>query len=278
MVTMDNYEEYLLLYADGELDKEEEKALLDFIAAHPELKGEMDLYTAIKLVPDENLVYSNKQQLMKTAGKTVGFRNVWAYGVAAACAAVLIAIGLRNFNDGNNTTGTTIAHVNTVQNSNISTLPKKELHSTPVNPVTVETKKEQKTRPITKAPVYHKPVQQYIASNTQPHPATSNTHITPEPKQTEVATPQQKPETSNTIASATEDKQPQLIPPVSEEIKEDKKGLLASLPVKENLLALNELSKNVGEKFEKIKDIPDKIRDTDVHFRIGKKELFVVKL
>ena len=38
MVNLENYEEYMLLEADGELTESEQKALHAFIERHPELK------------------------------------------------------------------------------------------------------------------------------------------------------------------------------------------------------------------------------------------------
>ena len=80
MVNLENYEEYMMMYADGELNEAETKALMDFVAANPELAKELEAYSATKLVPDTTMVYANKDQLMKAppeGGRTIGRRTWW---------------------------------------------------------------------------------------------------------------------------------------------------------------------------------------------------------
>ena len=75
MVNLENYEEYMMMYADGELNEAETKALMDFVAANPGLAKELEAYSATKLVPDTTMVYANKDQLMKAppaGGRTIG--------------------------------------------------------------------------------------------------------------------------------------------------------------------------------------------------------------
>jgi len=55
MVNLENYEEYMMMYADGELNEAETKALMDFVDANPELAKELEAYSATKLVPDTEL-------------------------------------------------------------------------------------------------------------------------------------------------------------------------------------------------------------------------------
>lgn len=92
MVTWENYEEYMVLHADGELQGTEEQALMAFVAQHPELKDELDLSVAVKLVPDTTVVYAKKESLMKPvpATKKVIAMPMWQrYAVAAGIAAVI---------------------------------------------------------------------------------------------------------------------------------------------------------------------------------------------
>src|SRR5688572_29614615 len=86
MVNMENYEEYMLLEADGELNETERKALYTFLEQHPELKKEMDAYMSTRLIPDEQLVYEHKEELLKKSGggRVIGFNRMFAYGAAAA--------------------------------------------------------------------------------------------------------------------------------------------------------------------------------------------------
>lgn len=281
MVNMDNYEEYLVLYADGELGEAEQKELLAFISQHPELKAEMDMYAATKLVPDEAIVYSGKEQLMKpiTAKRTISLRSWWVYGAAAASVVLFIAIGLNNRTEEQIVLPVATTHT---EEKNIDTAVYEELHSTPKSPVAVETKHE----PV--KPVYV--AKTHIPANKKSEPKTKEPVIVknsnPEKHDIPVVAEQPRPvnprvesHTNETIAAAQRDEAVVTLPlPVEHDISDDRKGLLASLPIKENLQGINALSKSVEEKFEKIKDISEKIRDTDVRFRLGKKELFVVRL
>jgi len=91
MITWGNYEEYIMMHADGELQPEEVQALMNFINEHPELKSELALYTAARFIPDETLVYENKQQLLRPqpAKRTLAFPLWQRYSVAAGIAALI---------------------------------------------------------------------------------------------------------------------------------------------------------------------------------------------
>lgn len=279
MVNMDNYEEYLVLYADGELGEAELQELLAFISQHPELKAEMDMYAATKLVPDEAIVYSGKEQLMKNSveKRTISLRSWWVYGAAAASVILFIAIGFNNRTDEQTTLPIATTHT---EEKSIDTAVYEELHSTPKDPVAVETKHE----PVKPAYVAKTNVQakkKLEAKITEPVIVKNST---PKKQDIPVVAEQPKPanaiaehNTNETIAVVKGDEAIVTLPAVHEE-RDNRKGLLASLPIKENLQGITALSKNVGEKIERIKDIPGKIRDTDVRFKLGKKELFVVRL
>ena len=51
MISLENYEEYMILHADGELQPAEEQELMAFLDAHPELKAEMTAYDLTRLSP-----------------------------------------------------------------------------------------------------------------------------------------------------------------------------------------------------------------------------------
>lgn len=61
-----NYEEAFLLYADGELDAAGRAAVEAFVAAHPELRAELDLYMETRLEP-ETVALPDKSFLMAGA-------------------------------------------------------------------------------------------------------------------------------------------------------------------------------------------------------------------
>lgn len=94
MVNMENYEEYLILYADNELDEATEAALMAFVAEYPELKAELAAYEATRLIPDEAVVYGAKESLLQPepARKAIHLKSWWAYGAAAG---LLVLLGIR---------------------------------------------------------------------------------------------------------------------------------------------------------------------------------------
>lgn len=64
IIDLTNYEDYFLLYVDGELNAQEQEAVRMFIEEHPELKGELELLLSVKQLPDEAVVFSGKEQLL----------------------------------------------------------------------------------------------------------------------------------------------------------------------------------------------------------------------
>ncbi len=85
MISLDNYDEWMLLRADGELDTASEAALSKFIALHPELEKEWKMYQAIRFRPDESIRFEGKESLLKPEGKTriITFGKGVKYAVAA---------------------------------------------------------------------------------------------------------------------------------------------------------------------------------------------------
>lgn len=52
MINLDNYEEYLLLYVDGELNEQDMKEVDAFVNNHPDLKAELEILLSTRLTPD----------------------------------------------------------------------------------------------------------------------------------------------------------------------------------------------------------------------------------
>src|ERR1700752_4230013 len=72
-----NYEEYFILYMDNELSAEERAAVESFVQKHPDLKEELDQILQYKLVPDTELSYPFKEELLK--GQEYGSINTVNY-------------------------------------------------------------------------------------------------------------------------------------------------------------------------------------------------------
>lgn len=95
MVTTDNYEEYLMMAADGELDDAGKAALQAFMSAHPELAAEAGIWQAVKLQPDACVMYADKETLLRREPKRIalGWKQ-YTLAAAAGIAAVLIMLPL----------------------------------------------------------------------------------------------------------------------------------------------------------------------------------------
>ncbi len=97
MITWENYEEYIMMYADGELQPAEIEALMAFVEQHPELKKELEQYGQVRLVPDADIVFVDKASLQRPSpSKRMAFPLWTRYSVAAAVL-LLIATALFRF-------------------------------------------------------------------------------------------------------------------------------------------------------------------------------------
>ncbi len=135
MVTWDNYEEYIIMHADGELSPEEETALQAFIALHPELKSELDAYSAVKLTPDTTVVFANKESLLKNApaGRIIAFPQWRKYSVAAGVA-LLLGLSVYKWNATPSVTETVAKNDTAHQINNTLPTPKQDNITNATNP------------------------------------------------------------------------------------------------------------------------------------------------
>ena len=69
-ISLANYEEYFLLYADNELTAAEKTLVHNFILAHPQLQQELDLILQTKL-PIETISLENKEELLAHNMKSI---------------------------------------------------------------------------------------------------------------------------------------------------------------------------------------------------------------
>jgi len=76
IINRHNYEEFFLLYIDGELSATEQQAVDAFVDQHPDLKEELVMLQQTKLLPEDALVFSDKSSLFKNIGEeTVNSAN-----------------------------------------------------------------------------------------------------------------------------------------------------------------------------------------------------------
>jgi len=289
MVTWENYEEYMLLYADNELNEAELKALMAFVEEHPELKKELNAYAATKLVPDEELVFGNKDILLKKGGSDTIALNRWYY-YAAAAAVLFFAVFIVNREQVKNENTAPLAKTESKATHPITgDTAGKDLHSLPVNPVTTETTIADNKPATTTTKKHTAPVNKAIKTYTPQPQKVQDVYVAhDEPKKPErpaIAPAENKPALAvNTQPDRKQEVIPTVIKPTPEEPgavqeEERKKGLLAWLPIrKEKKEGVTALADAVNDKLEKVKKFKDNLKDADVTVKIGNTELFVVRL
>ena len=90
IITLDNYEEWLTLYIDNELNIEQKNQVERFVVAHSQVQNELSVLQKAKLQPEE-IVFPYKESLYRQTEKVRVVQMRW-WRVAAA-AVLLIAIG-----------------------------------------------------------------------------------------------------------------------------------------------------------------------------------------
>lgn len=300
MVNLENYEEYMMMYADGELNEAETKALMDFVAANPELAKELEAYSATKLVPDTTMVYANKDQLMKAppaGGRTIGMRTWWMYAAAAAVLLFTITIIKQG---GDTPDSPTVASNTPASTQPVSTQPtqtsvienktekdsnREELHSNPVSPVNHEnnlasgnsskSKVESRT-PVEgnrkpKTVIEEQPKEEIrIAKEEKTRPAPQQPAYKPEnePVQQVIAQQTEKPNKAEEANEPTEE--------LNNQPQKQRRRLLDMLPISKNKREGASMIASAVTK--RVENVTDNLKDTDIKFKIGNKEIFVVKL
>ncbi len=132
MINLENYEEYMVMHADGELSPSEEQELMNFLYEHPELQSELTAFSMTKMIPDTDIVFEKKDALMQPEeGKKVIAFPVWRkYAVAAGVAAIFF-VSYWKIHTGSTEEVTTVA---AVTNQPAATTPVAPVTNTTVNP------------------------------------------------------------------------------------------------------------------------------------------------
>lgn len=262
-VNLENYEEYIMLYIDGELNKADEKDLIDFLKKYPEKQQELDAFETVKLIPDTSQVYEGKESLLKkSAPIIISFKQWWLYGAAAGIIAIIFLMNFQKWMNNDSHIESNVKNVAYQQQtkpttSKIETVPtNNNIHTTP--------KPIQKTNQIAIINIPQKPNQQ-----AQKHLATAEIQPIKAIQKT-VALPDEK---TKPALLAKLDYEPQNITIQQPENFIDK--LPISQEKKEGLLSLKE---NVSNRIEQAKTFKNSLKDTEVALKIGNNQLFVINL
>src|SRR6201986_1495633 len=69
MITRDNYQEFFLLYVDNELPAADRSMVEEWVTANPDLQEEWESLLSCRILPEEELVFRDKQSLLRVAGE-----------------------------------------------------------------------------------------------------------------------------------------------------------------------------------------------------------------
>lgn len=89
-INRQSYEEYFLLYADGELNGAEMKLVEEFVAQNPDLAAEFNLIGEAVLQPDESIIFANKERLYRNEDERKGVVLMRWFRFAAAAAVIIM--------------------------------------------------------------------------------------------------------------------------------------------------------------------------------------------
>lgn len=262
MVTFENYEEYMMLYADGELPEAAIRELLTFVALHPELQAELNAYMSTQLQPEMDMVFADKESLLRPAPAKKTIALGWMkYGVAAGLI-LLVGIGVYNWNNTHETSDVTITVAKPKVNATTQPIAAK---------ATINQMDTVNSRPATLVP--QKGVNHKKQDTRKPAEELGRTHRTQERSNIALLQPVSnegfavniQPYTSDIYAVAD---------PIYIDIKEPKKK--HHIPVadesKESMYVLGEA---ISERVQDVKNLTANIKTNGVGFNIGGKEIKV---
>lgn len=272
MVTLENYEEYIVLLVDGELDTAGQAELEAFMQLHPELREELSLYENVRLTPDTTQVFENKESLLRKepGGRTINFTGWFRYGAAAGLA-LLIALGVMKWTgddtDNNIAVKDTVEHTNTPIAKSVDTAVSAPEQEEEVIVQEEKKKKENKVMPVV-------PTQKIEVANVKEDRKRVQVDV---PEKLEVAV-NKLPANRNTSVQYEAIPIP-ILPKTQEPAPiQPEREALAWLPISEDRKeGLNMLGEAITAQVDRVKEVRDNIKNTDLAVKLGKKEIFTIR-
>ncbi|GAA4469992.1 hypothetical protein GCM10023093_30370 [Nemorincola caseinilytica] len=282
MITWENYEEYMVMHADGELTPAQEQELMSFLYEHPDLQSELTAFTMTKMIPDEAETYGRKAALLRPVPaaekpKVIAI-PVWRrYAVAAGVAALLFASTYRLWT-GAEHTGGEIASVVPVPAAPASVAPPvaatpqpaqamaqvRPAHVVPDVPVPAQRPAGQATRPV------RKPVNTIVHNNDVPAMAAVDIDRLPAAGVKELQATQKNiaPVVTNVPALAIQDREDD----TEEEVA--KGSLIDRLPISDTKRSgMKSLASDVANGYGKVNSIGQEIARSNVSVKLRNKQL-----
>ena len=281
MVTIENWEEYAILRADGELDREGAAELDAFLAAHPELAEEAEMFDSLRLVPDEAVVFSGKDSLLKPEPRIVRFDRRWVYGVAAGMALLLgsLAVLRIGIEEGSGEAARVAGSVQlpvSKDNAPQSPAPVVPMETNGEQPILnssvakAASKRDERPRPVS-APSLNKESVVQLPKEAVPVVAEPEAPLnSTNDRLLAVTAPQEhRPE-----SPAVPRSEPAPAPSVN---SEESRGILDRLPIeRERLVVLDDIRQTAADRIKSIRETREKIRNTDVTIALGRRDLFTL--
>lgn len=126
MINTENYESYLFLYQEGELNSTERKEVEAFLVKHPVIREEMETYY------DPTLVVTTEPP----ARKSTRITSLWRWA-AAACVVLALGYGVYLALPQPTNNGSLIAETTTQNKQQLTTLKDSSIYTPILSPVTV---------------------------------------------------------------------------------------------------------------------------------------------
>lgn len=170
---------------EGDLDEDEQKSFGNYLASQPELQKEYLQFTKTRLIPDSEIIYSNKQKLHRKSGSVI-FMN-WALRAAAVIAVIW---GINSLIQTGNQPQPTVKNMIVAEVKPKQSVPAEKPKETATKPV-IQENPEVRPKPTPKSEIINQKTQQVpeenqiINTNLQEEPLALMSEIVPKQAQIE---------------------------------------------------------------------------------------------